>query len=207
MAQIFEVHARERPREEAKIDAGADAFLVTTVDERFGAVDRVVVDGEKEFVDDVILEDAVSVGQSKDGILRFQPADPRYRLCAGIDEPNQAQTHGLALLDQRGEFAGILAETDDQTIVEPLQLVSQAPAAAKQDHSAGNQEHEIDGRNRENEGAADVIGAHKVQGGVQDYEAQDNYVRGVKDQLLAAAQFDIAVNTMDMADQNPNDHD
>ena len=122
-------------KEEAKIDASADAFLVTTVDERFEAFELVVVDGAEEFVDDVILEDAVSVGQSKDGILRFQPADPRYRLCAGIDKPNQAQTHGLALLDQRGEFAGILAETDDQAIVEPLQLVSQAPAAAEQNHS------------------------------------------------------------------------
>src|SRR4029077_21123133 len=95
--------SRERAREKAEIDASADAFLVAAIDERLQTLELVVVDGDQEFVDHMILENPVCVGQSEDGILRFQPADSGVHFRTRIPKTDQTQTHRLALFAQRGE--------------------------------------------------------------------------------------------------------
>src|SRR5690348_609922 len=102
--------------------------------------------------------------------------------------------------------AGVLAEADDQAIVESLQLLPQAPAASEQRDSSGHQEHEIYGGDGQDKCAADVVGANEVQRRVQGNHADDNEFGGVADELLAAAELDIAIKAQKVAGQKP-DHE
>ena len=62
MTQILQVHPGERSGEKTQVHARADALLMATINESLQAFQFVVIDGEKHFVDNVILKDAVGIG-------------------------------------------------------------------------------------------------------------------------------------------------